>query len=103
MVSISILFPRHLSQFCSEFLEGGSPGCPQKLWKETVLASRELRVHWEDKHCQWVSTAHDVAAVQSRDNGYLWHSLMSHSPWFFSLSSELCLRNKPILVLLLKN
>lgn len=66
MVSISILFPRHLSQFCSEFLEGGSPGCPQQLWKEIVPASRELRVHQEDKPRQQESTAHDVGAVQSR-------------------------------------
>lgn len=43
----------------------------------------------------------EVCTVQGR--GYLWHSFVPRSPWIFSQSCELCLRNMPTLVLILKN
>lgn len=58
-VSVSILYPRYLSQI----LEGVRPGCPQQPWKKIVLASRNLRVYLKDKCHQQVSIEHDAAAI----------------------------------------
>lgn len=95
-VSVSILFPRYLSQV----LERVRPGCPQQPRKEIVLASRELRVYLKDKRHQQVSTEHDAAAVLWSGHSpgatdtrgtHWWHTAPGFSVWAVNYVWETCL------------